>query len=267
MRMLGLPLSLAIAVALTGAYVAPLAAPAAVRVTAHQGANHTMRYLLALPIGWTKERSWPVLVVIPDAGRAFAADLDSFIAARGDRPYVLVAPEVLTCGGARSRTPEHYTYSLQEWAGIVKGDDFAFDDAGLGAVLTNVQRVAHGEPRAFLTGWEADCHTVWEQALKFPQRWRGVAPVTPNYPRRGLADADFSADPARTPLPIQVLRCGASAGDGAEVVPFADTQSAAALADARAHGFTPAPMRVVPGAAHGPLPRAVLAWCDSVRSR
>jgi len=41
---------------------------------------------------------------------------------------------------------------------------------------------------------------------------------------------------------------------------------AAALADARAQGFVTTPVRVVPGADHGPLAPAVLAWCDSVRA-
>ena len=48
---------------------------------------------------------------------------------------------------------------------------------------------------------------------------------------------------------------------------FLMQQTADALADARTHGFAPAPVRVVPGADHGPLAPSVLAWCDSLRSR
>lgn len=185
--------------------------------------------------------------------------------ARGSRPYILVAPEVLTCGGARTRTLEHYSYSPTEWAELQSGDDFAFDDAGLAAVLADVHKTWGGEATAFLTGWEAGGHTVWAQAFRAPQRWRGVAPVTTNYQRRGLEPAAFSTAAARSTLPIQVLRCGSPTGEAATAMPLWEQQIDLALKDARAHGYSPRPVRVVTGAEHGPLPEAVLAWCDSLR--
>src|SRR5437867_4843808 len=98
------------------------------RISAHRAATHPMRYHVALPHGWSAERAWPVLVAIPDAGREFEANLAQFVAVRGDRPYVLVAPEVLSCGGARSRTRDHYTYTAAEWDSLQGGDDFTFED-------------------------------------------------------------------------------------------------------------------------------------------
>ena len=171
------------AVSLIAATVA-LAAPGA--VTVHRASTHPMRYHLSLPTGWSATREWPVLVVIPDAGRGFAANLQAFVAARGDRPYVLVAPEVLSCGGARSRTLDHYTYARAVWDSLQGHDDFAFDDAGVTAVLADVRRQCHGEATAFLSGWEAGGHTVWALTFRHPERWRGVAPVTTNYQRRAL---------------------------------------------------------------------------------
>ena len=47
-------------------------------------------------------------------------------------------------------------------------------------------------------------------------------------------------------------------------VRFFDQQTAQALADARAHGFAPLPVRIVPGADHGPLPGPVLAWFEKL---
>ena len=227
-----------------------------------------MRYHVALPHGWSAGRAWPVLVAIPDAGREFEGNLARFVAVRGDRPYILVAPEVLSCGGARSRTRDHYTYTAAEWDSLEGGDDFAFEDEGLAAVLADVHRLWGGESRAFLTGWEAGGHTVWAQAFRHPERWRGVAPVTTNYQQRGVTASTWSSAPERKDLPIQPLRCGAPAGDGAiQAMTFAEQQTARALSDARAHGFAPRPVRVVPGADHGPLAEAVLAWCDSLRRR
>ena len=234
-------------------------------ITAQQAATHGMRYHLALPHGWTADRPWPVLVVIPDAHRDFAANLARFVSARGQRPYILVAPEVLSCGGARTRTRDRYAYNAAEWSALQDGDDFAFEDAGLGAVLADVAKKWHGEPRAFLTGWEAGGHTVWAQTFRHPERWRGVAPVTTNYQQRGVTASSFSRDAARAALAVQPLFCGVATGDAAEARAFCEKQTAHALADAREHGFAPNSVRVVAGAEHGPLPEAVLAWCDSLR--
>jgi dienelactone hydrolase len=245
---------------------APAGTGDAPAIAVHRASTHAMRYHLALPSGWSADRRWPVLVVIPDAARDFGANLERFVRARGTRPYILVAPEVLSCGGRRSRTPDRYSYTRAEWDSLQGGDDFAFEDAGLAAVLADVHRRWGGEPKAFLTGWEAGGHTVWAQALRRPERWRGVAPVTSNYQRRGLDSTSFSRAPERAMLPIQAFRCGAPSGDALEAVGFTDQQTAAALADAAAHGFESRPVRVVPGVDHGPLPEAVLAWCDSLRA-
>lgn len=226
-----------------------------------------MRYHLAMPAAWKEGLEYPVLVVIPDAARDFEVNLSRFVRARADRPYILVAPEVLSCGGARSRTPDRYSYARAEWDSLQGGDDFVFEDAGLEAILADVHRQWHGEPQAFLTGWEAGGHTVWALALRHPERWRGVAPVTPNYQRRGLDSASYSRAPERTTLPIQVFRCGTPTGEGARAAAFVDQQTALALSDARDHGFQSRPVRVVPHTDHGPLPEAVLAWCDSLRNR
>src|ERR1051325_2651302 len=94
---------------------ATIALAAAPAITVHSANAHPMRYHLALPSGWSEAREWPVVVVIPDAARAFEANLQACRSAGGDRPYILVAPEVLTCGGARTRTLDHYSYSRAVW--------------------------------------------------------------------------------------------------------------------------------------------------------
>ncbi len=204
-----------------------------------------------------------MVVVIPDASRNFAGNLNAFIAARGNRPFILVAPEVMSCGGARTRQANRYSYSPAEWDSIRSGDDFAFDDAGLAAVLADVHERWHGESKAFLTGWEAGGHTVWAQTLGRPERWRAVGPVSTNYQRRGLTPG-FSHATERTALPIQSFRCGHPTGNAATAVRFVEDQTARAIADARAHGFESAmPVKVVPGADHGPLPGPVLAWFET----
>jgi len=249
-----------------GLAVAPGAPPGAA-ISAHTAAPHRMRYHLALPTGWSEKREWPVLVVIPDAQRDFVANLQKFVGARGSRPYILVTPEVLTSGGTANRSLASYTYTTAVWDSLQRVDEFAFDDVGVGAVLADIQRKWHGEAKAFLTGWEAGGHTVWALTFRHPERWRGVAPVSTNYQRRGVDRNSISVTRANARLPIQAFEAGAP---NAQIAPFMkniEQQTKTALDDAARIGFGPKPVRVVAGADHGPLPEVVLAWCDSLRSR
>ncbi|MFN8010995.1 MAG: hypothetical protein U0P81_06285 [Holophagaceae bacterium] len=240
--------------------------PPAAGISFHRAAVQPIRYHLALPEGWTSARTWPVVVAIPDAHRDFEANLRRFVAARGSRPYILVAPEVVTCGGVSGQVSPPHTYSPAEWARIRQAGDFEFDDACLAAVLAEVQARWKGEPRACLTGWEAGGHTVWAQAFRHPERWRAVAVVSPNYQGRGLSEAAPSRDPSRSALPLKVFWCGSPGEEEAPAYPFLRAQAARALAEARAHGFAPAPDTVVPGAPHGPACGAVLGWFDHLRA-
>jgi dienelactone hydrolase len=243
---------------------AVLAASPVPAITSHQAAAHPMRYSVALPAGWTPDRTWPVVVVIADAHRDFTENLQRFVEARAAMPFLLVAPEVLTCGGTRDQTSPPYSYTVEEWRAARAIRDHDFDDAGLAAVLAEVHAKWGGEARAYLTGWEAGGHTVWAQALRRPERWLAVASVTTNYQRRGLTPETFSHAPEREALPIQVFWCDPPQGEAAAAMQILRQQTEHAIADARAHGFAPAPVRVVAGADHGPLEAAVLAWFDSL---
>ena len=247
-----------------GATASPTAPTAADAIQSYQASTHPMRYHVALPSHWSAAREWPVLVVIPDAARDFVPNLERFVGARGERPYILVAPEVLTSGGSRTHTLEYFSYSKATWDSLQGRDEFAFDDAGVDAVLADVRRQWHGESKALLTGWEAGGHTVFALAFRRPELWRGVAPVSPNYQRRGVDPKAFRATPARSRIALQVFRAGAPDPEFAAAMKSLDAQTATALDDARARGFRPAPVRVVAGAPHGPLVGAVLAWCDSL---
>jgi len=246
-------------VCLAPALLAP--APA---ITIHQAKAHAMRYRLALPEGWQPGRAWPVVVVVPDAHRDFEGNLRRFVAARGGRPFMLVAPEVVTCGGVSGQVSPPHSYTAGGWAGVRGAGDVALGAAGLAAGRAGVQARWGGEAQAFLTGWEAGGHTVWAQAFRRPERWRAVAPVSSNYQGRGMGPGTFSTAPERTTLPLKVFWCGAPVGDEAQGLVFWREQTARAQADARAHGFPPLPDQEVPGASHGPLCEAVLGWFESL---
>lgn len=236
------------------------AAPAGVPRTA---TTHPMKYALSLPEGWSGERSWPVVVVIPDASRDFEGNLAAFEKARGALPYILVAPHVVTSGGAGYRRSDTYRYSDADWRAVSAAGDFRFDDEGIAAVLADVRRDRGGEERVFLTGWEAGGHTVWALLFRHPERFRAVAPVSTNYQGRWLDDAAFSTSDARGTVPVKVLFCERSSAPGWS---FLMAQSRNAIAAGAAHGFTNLSLASVPGRAHGPLADEVLAFFESVRA-
>jgi len=60
---------------------------------------HPMHYFVSLPSGWSAERRWPVLIVLPDAFREFEATTKEFSEARGSRPFLIVVPMVLSGDG------------------------------------------------------------------------------------------------------------------------------------------------------------------------
>ncbi len=242
-----------------------LAAPPAARAAdaPRTASAHPMKYAVSPPEGWARGKPWPVVVVIPDASRDFAGNLAAFEKARGARPYVLVAPHVVTSGGANYRLADTYRYSESDWKTVAGTGDFRFDDEGIAAVLADVRRDFGVEERAFLTGWEAGGHTVWALAFRHPERWRAVAPVSTNYLGRWLDEAAFSKDPARATLPVRVLFVDkAAAGQGWD---FWRTQTANATKAAASHGFARVSLVEVPGKPHGPLADDVLAFFDEVR--
>ncbi len=249
--------------ALSPAFVLATAASLAPEVRAapevRTATGHPMQYAVSRPVGWTAGKRWPVLVVIPDAGRDFLGNLDAFVKARGDRPLLLVAPYVVTSGGAGYRNADSYHYSEAAWAQVKRAGDFGFDDEGIAAVLADVSKRDGGEDRYFLTGWEAGGHTVWAMLFRHPEALRGVVPVSTNYKGRWLDAAAYSTSPSRADLPVRVLFVGAAAAESRVAYEAWLGQTKEAMEVARAHGFRNVSLSVVEGKPHGPLADEVLA--------
>lgn len=250
-----LPLAAAVPFPARAAEDAPPAPSAAPEL--RTASTHPMRYWLSLPHGHSRERKWPVLVVIPDATRDFAGNLASFVAARRDGPFILVAPLVLTCGGPYRGDPP-YPYAEAVWREADRSGDFRFDADGIAAAVADVGRLFGGDERYFLTGWEAGGHTVWAMLLLHPERLRGALPVSPNYRGRWVSEKTVSSSPARAGLPVRVLFCDKLEGEheAGRQGWFAQTKEAMGLAEA--HGYRNVSLATVPGRPHGPLAQDVL---------
>lgn len=246
------------------AFPAPAAPPAGSAIVLKTATTHPMKYHLALPEGWARGRTWPVAVIVPDATRDFEGNLAAFEKARGSLPFILVAPHVVTSGGANYRLADSYRYSEADWKKVAADGEFRFDDEGIAAVLADVRREFSGEEKTFLTGWEAGGHTVWAYTFRHPDRLRAVSPVSTNYLGRWLDEAAFSRSDARRTLPVRVIFCErAAAPSGWD---FFMAQSKNAVAAAEAHGFGHVSLATAPGRPHGPLADAVIAFFEAVRN-
>ena len=229
-------------------------------LAALQATTHPMQYELSLPKGWTAQKRWPVVVAITDASREFAALARTFEQARGDRPYIVVVPHVMTSGGASF---PRSLYSDAANAEAQRVGDFAFDEAGIAAVVRDVKSQYGGEDKYFLTGWEAGGHTVFAMLFRHPGALAAVAPVSPNYQRRWLDDASFAK---ATDVPVKVLFFGQVSPELQQARGFFLKQTERALDEAKAHGFRTVSLETV-DKPHGPLPEAVFAFFDSTRAR
>jgi dienelactone hydrolase len=217
--------------------------------------NHSMQYYLSLPNGWAAGREWPVVMVIEDANRQFAATAGRFAAARGDMPFILAIPLVVTNGGARYRQVSSYKYSDTVWNEIEQTGTCQFDFEGIRAVASDLHRQYGGRKRFFLTGFEAGGHTVWAYLFHFPETLSGVAPVETNFAGRCMEGESPSSAADRAALPIRIFEGAMRGRQG----PLFD-QTHHATENAQQRGFRNISETRVPGKGHEPLPEEVLAY-------
>lgn len=236
-----------------------------------RASGHPMAYHLALPEGWKPGGRYPVVVAVEAAEMDFQRNARDFAAARGSRPFILVVPHTVSSGPSRYREAESFVYGAKDWAEVDRQGRWGFDEAGLQAVLADVRTRYGGEGKPFLTGWESAGHTVWAMALRHPECWRAVAPVSTNYLGRYLDAASSddrcddpvqaSKDPARATLPVKVFFCDtlpSARNEAGRQGWLAQTRKAMALAEGR--GFRPIAIEVVKGSPHSNQAAAVLAW-------
>jgi poly(3-hydroxybutyrate) depolymerase len=224
--------------------------------------DHPVQYYLYLPQNWTATQKWPVIVIIESANRQFQSNAEVFVRARQSMPFILVAPLVVTNGGANYRRVPTYHYSDTVWNEIERVGGCQFDMAGIAAIVRDVKRLYGGEDRYFITGWEAGGHTVWAMLLQHPEALRAAAPVCTNYRGRCMEDAQFSSSPQRTKLPVTVF--GGEADPGWKQGQPLYTQSQEAIKIAREHGYGSVSESVAPRKGHEPLADEVLAYFYSL---
>src|SRR5689334_2802775 len=73
--------------------------------------GHPMQYYLSLPNGWTKEKKWPVVVIIEAADKQYKENALRFVRERKGMPFILVAPYNVNNSRSGRRDPAVFPYS------------------------------------------------------------------------------------------------------------------------------------------------------------
>jgi len=223
---------------------------------------HPIHYFVSLPTGWNAQRTWPVIVVIPDAEREFRKTAALFADARGARPFVIVVPMVLGGGGTAQQHKTDFDYPDSTWRVADRAGYCDFDEDGLTAVLDDVRRLYHTDSRIFLTGWEAGGHVVVPQLLRHPERLRAAAIVTPNFLGRCVVPSTRSLTDAESRIPVRVFG-GDKDPAWASTSPLV-TQSARFDSLARARGFRSVSDSLIRNGGHGALAADVVGYFASL---
>ena len=226
--------------------------------------GHPMQYYVALPAHWTPDRQWPIVVVAEAADKEFKLNAERFAEARGELPFIIVAPINVTNGSQGQGDPKVFPYSRATWDAIAKDGVCKFDLDGLEQVIREVKRDYRGEDKVYLTGFEAGTHLVWAEVFRHPEWLAAAAPVAGNYRGRCMEDGAFSAHPARAALPLRALSGGEDTLWGQGGGNYAQWLDAKKLA--QDHGYANFSETIVAGKGHVPLPREVLDWFFSVWS-
>jgi poly(3-hydroxybutyrate) depolymerase len=175
-------------------------------------------------------------VAIDGAGHNFPACFGSFVNARGSRPFIVVVP----CVSSNGNDPA-------ELKGVL-------------AIVQEVQKSSHGQPKFFITGCSAGGHLTWQCILLHPELLAGAAPAAGNFRFRGIDQV--SKAPERVKLPVHAFQ-----GDKDGIKVALDAQWEDAIKLAHENGYENLTRTEVPGAGHQAFPSQVVQFFESLLPR
>jgi poly(3-hydroxybutyrate) depolymerase len=213
-----------------------------------------MQYYLSLPSGWSAEKTWPVLIALDGSGKTFLDLARAYVTARGDQPFIVITPLILTNGGIDLRGLPNYQYASPVWDEVDRSGRCQFDLDGLDAVIDDVQSLYSGRRGIFLTGFSAGGHLTWAMVLHQPEKLAAAAISAGNYNGRCIDEDKISTNAARVSLPVREFL-----GDQDPGRQGFETQFNRARQLAEQHGYTGVALSIVSGN-HEPLQTAVLTF-------
>ena len=187
-------------------FISPILAPdptnAGVLLKTAKG--HPMQYYVSLPKGWDGKTKFPVVILFEAASKEYKKNIERFVLARGDRPFILVQP-IHTNNGSQGRGDATlFPYTKETWDYIEKIGDCQFNADGINAIYNDVRNEYNTEERWYATGFEAGAHTLWWMVFNRPDLVKVAAAVAGNYRGRCI-DENAKVNDARSPVIIKTF--------------------------------------------------------------
>ena len=218
--------------------------------------DHPMQYYIALPEGWNKNKLWPVVMIFEAAEKEYKVNAERFRTVRGSSPFILVAP-IHTNNGNQGRRDQHvFPYSNETWDYIDKVGDCVFNDSGINSIINQVTREYNGDPKVYLTGFEAGAHQLFAILFNHPDWVLGAAPVAANFRSRCVADTSLPKGNELAKVNLFVGENDHAFGKGSQLF----EQWLAAKSLLIKQGFTSVNETVVSGKDHTPMPQEVMNY-------
>ena len=217
--------------------------------------SNPMQYYVSPPDGWTPDKKWPILVTVNGANHSFFDIARTFVRARNNLPFIIVAPIVLST--VAIPTPSDYSYPASVWDEVAKTSPLQFDDMGLAAVISDVQADYNGEDKFFITGWSGGGNLAWYMVFNHPEKLAGAALAAGNFHGRGISTV--SSAPERANLPVKGFQGDQDQNYSQLAHEWSDAKK---LADA--NGYQNISYQIIAGADHQPFANQVFAFFASL---
>ncbi len=188
------------------------------------------------------------MVYVEGAGCNFRGAIENYASQRGEDPYILITPETFSSTNALEKAK--YTYGQELLDKYQGGNRLEFDEAGLLAVIADVQRDFSGDTKFFISGFSGGGNLTWRMVFGHPEMLVAAAPCCPNFANAGT----ISEDPSREALPIHEFQ--GEADEYRKTMLEAQWESAKKLLDE--HGYKTIERTIVPGAGHSAFVKEVL---------
>ena len=224
--------------------------------------GHPMQYYISLPKGHTNSTSWPVVFILEAAEKEFEKNARRFVDARGEMPFILVAPINTNNGNQGRRDPAVFPYSKETWDYIEKVGDCEFNAAGIRQIMLDIQKEFHAESKIYITGFEAGAHDLWSIVFNHPEYLKAAASVSGNFRKRCISTSPVSNDAINKNFPIMSFVGSKDEMFGPSGAYYNQWTDVRQLALSR--GFKNISETVVPDEGHVPMPKQVLTYFNSL---
>jgi hypothetical protein len=193
--------------------------PIAEKIVLQRASSHAICYYLSLPKDWRPQtcRLWPVLICVAGADADFRGTAEKFRKARGEFPFLIVAPCTFSnANWIHGEALEHYRrlYPDEEIEragghGLIPDVNrrLDWDEAGLLAIIEDLEANYNASPRVYLTGFSGGGCLAYRMIVRRPDHLAAAAPVCPNFNfwNHGYRSQPGPCAPEAKALPIRVL--------------------------------------------------------------